>query len=175
MGGNLEKRTRTRRALTMTEEKLLAMYQPLEARLRALARSILGRDSPDVEDALQNALLKAWQKRDTVRYEMYLSGWLHRIVENECITILRQRARCRELLTDDLSKFWADISLEERVMDQMLLAFTLKCLSAPYSHVIILYYFHGLRISEIAIILQRPENTVKGLLCRARRMIQKAC
>ena len=41
----------------MTEERLLAAYQMLEPRLHTFACRILGRRSPDVEDALQNACL----------------------------------------------------------------------------------------------------------------------
>ena len=42
------------------------------------------------------------------------------------------------------------------------------------SETIVLYYLHGFNVREVAMILRRPENTVKGLLCRARRMIRNA-
>lgn len=159
----------------MNEEKLLAIYESLEPRLRVLAYRILGQSSPDVEDALQNALLKAWLKCHTMRNELCLTGWLCRIVRNECVTLLRQQARRGEWLTDDFSGFQGDMSLDEQIIGQMLFVFSLNTLCPPYSDTIILYYFHGLKIREIAGILQRPENTVKSILYRARRMMRNAC
>ena len=159
----------------MNEEKLLAVYESMEPRLHLLACRILGQTSPDVEDALQNALLKAWLKYSAMRNELSLANWLYQIVRNESITLLRQRIRRGEWLTDDFSEFRGDIPLDQQVIEQLHFICSLNALRPSFRETIILYYFQGLKIREIAVILQRPESTVKSILYRARRMMRKAC
>lgn len=156
----------------MTEEKLLAAYHMLKPQLYMLAYRILGHHSPEVEDALQNAILNAWIKRDTVRNEACVTGWLWRIVTNECVAILRQQAKANKVLLDGFPKNYVDDFMDEQIMDKLLFVHNLRSLCQPYCETLVLYYLHGFKIREIAIILQRPENTVKGLLCRARQMMR---
>ena len=48
-----------------------------------VAWSIL-RNEADVQDALQDAVLKAWEKRDKLREEKYFRTWMTRILINVC-------------------------------------------------------------------------------------------
>lgn len=159
----------------MTQDDLSKAYQEPEPRLRAVTYRMLGTSSPDVDDALQNIALKAWLKYSTLQCKTYLSGWLLRIAKNECIDMLRQRKRKCECLTDDFSVFYSGSSLEDSVMDEMLIQCILEKVDSPYSDEIQLYYYYGLKIREIAIVLERPENTVKGFLYRAWKMMLKSC
>ena len=54
-----------------------------------VAWSIL-RNETDVQDALQDAVLKAWEKRSKVREEKYFRTWLIRILINVCYDIQRR-------------------------------------------------------------------------------------
>ncbi|MEG0640642.1 MAG: sigma-70 family RNA polymerase sigma factor, partial [Clostridia bacterium] len=150
-------------------------YQKMEPRLRTAASYLLGIGSPDIDDALQNALIKAWLNGQTLQWEANISSWLLRIVKNECLDLLRRRKRSRECLVDDMSALCFDRCFEESALNNMFLCFALNKLNPPYSDIIMLYYLNGLKIREIAFVLNRPENTVKGLLCRARKMMQKVC
>ena len=47
----------------------------------------------DREDAVQEALVRAWEKRDTLRDERYMQTWLIRILLNVCNGIHRKRRR----------------------------------------------------------------------------------
>jgi len=60
--------------------------------LMKLATRIL-RDRQMAEDVCQQALLKAWEQRDSIDR---LSHWLRRVVVNECFSILRRRKVERE-------------------------------------------------------------------------------
>lgn len=55
----------------------------------------------DAEDAVQEAMLRAWKARDRFREEASLKTWLHRIATNVCLDALeatkRQRVRAMEL------------------------------------------------------------------------------
>ena len=47
----------------------------------------------DREDAVQSAIVKAWQNHGRLRDEGALSAWMMRIVINECYNILRAQRR----------------------------------------------------------------------------------
>jgi len=54
---------------------------------------------------------------------------------------------------------------------------TLSCeimkLSVKYREVVMLFYYQGLKISEISVVLQMPESTVSVRLKRAREQLKK--
>ena len=51
------------------------------------------RNDDDCRDALQEAALKAWEKRNRLREEKYFATWMTRILINECYNIQRKRKR----------------------------------------------------------------------------------
>ena len=53
------------------------------------------RNSEDCADAVQDALIKAWQKRDTLHDEERFKPWLMRILHNTCKDMLRRRKKVR--------------------------------------------------------------------------------
>ena len=57
-----------------------------------VAWSIL-RNNADVQDALQDAVLKAWEKRDKLREEKLFRTWITRILINACYDTQRKRRR----------------------------------------------------------------------------------
>lgn len=72
MGQDMESKACEGQGITVTEERLLAAHQMLGPRLHTLACRILGRHSRMW--ALQNAILKAWLKRDTLHNEASVAG-----------------------------------------------------------------------------------------------------
>lgn len=59
--------------------------------LLAMATRLLG-DPSEAQDAVQEAWLRAWTRRDQLRDEAALAGWLRQIVARECLRALRWRA-----------------------------------------------------------------------------------
>lgn len=59
-------------------------------RMYRIAYSLLCNDE-DCRDAMQEAALKAWEKRFTLREPQYFATWLTRILINECRNIQRRR------------------------------------------------------------------------------------
>jgi len=57
-----------------------------------LAGYLLG-DSVEAQDAVQDALIKAWQNWDRLRDQESFSPWFDRIVVNVCRDRMRQRGR----------------------------------------------------------------------------------
>ena len=59
-------------------------------RMYRIAYVMLHNDE-DCRDAMQEAALKAWEKRFTLREPKYFATWLTRILINECRNIQRKR------------------------------------------------------------------------------------
>ena len=64
--------------------------------LRGTAMRILGSPA-DVDDAVQQALLAAWQKYDAFRGQSEFATWVTRILLNVCYDMVRDRARERSV------------------------------------------------------------------------------
>ena len=116
------------------------------------------------EDAVQNAVMKAWQKHGQLRDERLMETWLVRILINECKAVLRTRGRCVPLEQD------ADEAAPET--DGELYA-ALAALDEKYRLPVTLHYIEGFRTSEIAGMMRLPEGTVKTRLRRAREILRK--
>lgn len=61
-----------------------------EQTLYRISKSILGNDQ-DCEDAVNNAILKAYEKLDSLKEQQYFKTWLIRIVINECNSLRRKQ------------------------------------------------------------------------------------
>src|SRR6266571_4066768 len=62
------------------------------ARLYTVAYRLLG-NRADAEDAVQRALLKAFEARESYAPRWAVSTWLYRVLTNVCIDELRRRRR----------------------------------------------------------------------------------
>src|SRR6188508_762405 len=62
------------------------------ARLDAAARLIL-RDGELSRDAVQEAMVRSWRDLPTLRDVDRFDAWLHRLLVNACLDILRRRKR----------------------------------------------------------------------------------
>ncbi len=62
------------------------------ARLDAAARLIL-RDPELARDAVQEALVRAWRDLPTLRDVERFDAWLHRLLVNACLDLIRRRKR----------------------------------------------------------------------------------
>ncbi len=143
-------------------EKTLA----IEASLYAVARTYL-RTPFDCADAVQEAVLKAWKQRHTLRNEQYFKTWVTRILINECKTMRRKGGRTIAL---------ADIpeaALPESDAGDPLALSMLQTLDIKYRGAFVLYHIEGYSTKEIATILRIPQGTVTSRLKRARRLLQE--
>lgn len=96
---------------------------------------------------------------------------LYKIAKDQIIDYYRQVNRMETISLDSLAKdppFFAEI--EEKIDQQLQLEKiknALGQLKDPYHDVVVLHYINDLPIPEVAKILERSENSVRVLLCRA--------
>ena len=76
----------------MEEEQFTQRVTAARDKLFRIAYTIL-HDEQDCADAMQEALLRAWQKRGTLRDMAAFRSWLCRIVANTCTELLRRKQR----------------------------------------------------------------------------------
>jgi RNA polymerase sigma-70 factor (ECF subfamily) len=137
-----------------------------------LAWAILG-DDDDAQDATQEALTVAWQRRGNLRDPDRLEAWLGRIVVNKCRDRLRSRARSRDRVRSiDLVSppSVADGSLAAADRDE--LGRALEALSPDHRIVVVLRFWADLTVEAIAERLDVPTGTVKSRLHNAMSVLR---
>ena len=122
------------------------------------------RNDEDCKDALQEAALKTWTKRHSLRTQGLFATWMTRIVINECHNILRKRKRV--VVMEQLP--------EQAAPEQDLsLYLTLDSLPDKYRLPLVLRYSEGMTEQQIAKALGLSAAAVRGRLYRARQRLKK--
>ena len=137
----------------------------LQGDLFAYAFSIT-RSREDSEDAVHNAIVKAFDGLPRLRNRAKLKPWLFAILRNECLMLLRQRKRFAELPED----IPAERRDDEAALD---IGAAVANLGAELREAVVLYYKLGYSTEEIANIVGVPRGTVMSRLARARELIRK--
>jgi RNA polymerase sigma-70 factor, ECF subfamily len=130
------------------------------------ALMIIG-DRDIAADAVQDALIQAWQHLSGLREAGALRPWLMRIVVNQCISYKRKAARTaafvRQSLADQSTQLAAEIADDHkgRLERDWDLAETVKRLPPKQQAVIMLHYYQGMTLPSMAEALHISENTLK--------------
>lgn len=119
------------------------------------------------EDAVQETILRAWEKLDTLRNERYFQTWVVRILLNQCYAAGRERLRLISL--EELQQAEASLPPETAELREAVMALPEE-LRLP----VILHYMEGYKLEEIADILDIPPGTVKSRLHRARSILKSS-
>ncbi len=127
------------------------------------------RQEDDALDAVQESILKAYQKIKDLREPQYFKTWLTRIVINEAKNILKKRSPGEALDAAEELAAPEGLSPEAR-MD---LYAALEHLPEKYRDIVRLKYFDGLSAREIGEKLGIPEGTVSSYLSRAIKRMRK--
>lgn len=125
------------------------------------------RNENNIEDAIQNTILKSFEKIHTLRKEEYFKTWITKILMNECKNIMRKEKKFVYLEEVERTE---DEYIQEKE-SKMDIKEVLKHLSNDYREVINYYYIQEKKISEISKILKVPEGTIKSRLSRARKIM----
>ncbi len=123
----------------------------------------------DAEDAVANAILRAFQNRDTLRDRNKFKPWLLKILINETKLLMRRNQRI--VTADDPYK---GRELIEAVNNGYIeLRELISSLEKDLRDVIILYYYQGYSTKEMAELLHKPKGTILSRLSRARDILKR--
>lgn len=137
-----------------------------ERQLYRIARSYSLSDA-DCCDAVQEALMRAWAKKDTLRDEAAFGTWLIRILMNECKTTLRKRSKIIYVAE------FPDIAIQVEEAPDPMLEKALLQLPTKYRIPLMLNALDGYTLCEIGHILRIPEGTAKSRVSRAKQRLRK--
>jgi RNA polymerase sigma-70 factor (ECF subfamily) len=125
------------------------------------------RDVDDARDAAQEAFATAWRRLHQLRDTQAFPAWMRSITASEC-------ARCRRRTARPASTTPAtSVDAEVRHLDYDTVTMALERLSEGERHVIVLRYFLGLTLTQIARLLQLKPGTVGKRLHSARLRIRR--
>ena len=150
----------------MTKDEFAVQIMDMKKTLYHVACGIL-RSEADREDAVQECILKAWEKRDALKNDSAFRSWVTRILINECYDICRRSSKI--LVMDELPEQAVLPEMENRDLKD-----AISRLDDIYRLPIILFYVEGFNIREVARILQIPEGTVKSRLHAGRAKLRMA-
>lgn len=148
----------------MIEKKdFVALIDQKSGMLYRVARTILQNDE-DCKDALQEAVLKAWENRHKLRDLDMFGTWITRILINECHTLGRRKRKY--LLLDEV-----EAASLARAPDPAL-QWTLENLPEKLRLPLVLHYLEGYTYAQIAQMLHIPQSTVRSRLSLARNKLR---
>jgi len=136
----------------------------MQPALFRVSYSMLG-NVADCEDAAASAVLKAYEKLPQLHSRARFGVWLMRILRNECIALIRLRARCSPLPDTDLPD--GDMRIPDIDLYNALMR-----LGPDTRAAVVLHYLEGYGVGEVARILGVPVGTVKSRLSRARARLK---
>ena len=142
----------------------------------------------EAEDAVQDGVLSAYKKLDTVRDVEALNSWIRRIIVNKALDILRKNKRMPEFYrnVDDVVTYssagllnqplWSEIlTPEQDIMKKenlQQLRDAIECLEDIYRIPLLLKAYEEFSIKEIAELLEISESNVKVRIHRARTKLK---
>lgn len=129
-----------------------------------LAGLILG-DASEAEDAVGDALERAWSRAAQLRDPAGLQAWFDRILVNLCRDRLRRRGRVRFLVLADDAVDRRDSFRDVLAKDEALRA--MADLSDDERVTVVLHFWADLTLVEVAARVGWPVGTVKSRLHRA--------
>jgi len=132
---------------------------------------LMTHDRTLAEDAVQAALVRAWQCLPSLRVESNLKVWLIRIVINE----VKQQYRKKKLPEVPLDQVPEPVAgdppeIETRILreeEHRQLRQAIEMLPAEQKEAVMLRYFGELTVPEVASVMKCREGTIKSRLNRA--------
>lgn len=143
----------------LKEDRLEAYLIGGQARFYRLAYSYL-QDREEALDAVQTAVCRALERRDSLRSEAALRTWFTRILVNACMDLLRQRKRVTFVPPEALDSG----SYEDPLPEDDVLARRVNALPPEIQTVVKLRFYEDMTLRDISEVTGWNLNTVKSRL-----------
>jgi RNA polymerase sigma-70 factor, ECF subfamily len=155
------------------------LYAELLPRMQRYATGLLAGDSGAAADAVDEAFMAIWRSAGSYTGSGNAEGWIRHIVRNKVIDALR-RQKERPLASDEamrqLEAIPDDADTPAEAAEKKDVSHELKAalarLTPDHREVVWLCYFEEKSVTEIALQVGCPENTVKTRLFHARKQLK---
>lgn len=148
----------------MNKERFTNKVLDAETTLYRVSMSML-KNEKDCEDAVQDAILIAYERLSTLKNEEYFTTWLVRILINVCNKQLKMRKR------EYQSEYVSGLS-DNDDYSNIEIKVIFEKLPIKIRTVLMLYYGEQFSVKEIKDILHIPEGTVKSRLAKGRQLLK---
>lgn len=125
------------------------------------------KNSEDSKDVMQNVFLRYFKHQHTFKSEEHIKAWLIRVAVNESKRYLKIYNKNESVSLEEV----ANTLFAENKEDGEIFTAVMS-LDEKYRTVILLYYYEGYNVKEIARILKRNQATVRTQLSRARELLK---
>ena len=157
-----------RASATAGECDYVELIEPHRDELRAHCYRLLG-SAEDAEDAVQEALVRAWRGLPRFEGRGSLRGWLYRIATNASVDAAKARGRSVPTAAEELDlRERADRHHEQREALRGTLAMVREVLPRRQAKVLVARAGLGLSARDTAELLDMSEAAVNSALQRAR-------
>lgn len=141
------------------------------------------RDPATASDLFQESVIRFWRGLPSFRGTSKLSTWLYKVTYRVCLDSLNSADRKREWVSIDedfevsghelVDESGSGKKLEDKVAAKEAVQKALEKLPPEWRAIVVMFYWKGLSLEEIAEITERPVNTVKVYLHRARAALRE--
>lgn len=127
-------------------------------------------DDEDVNDAIQNTILKVYKHINKLKQDKYFRTWIIRILINECNNIIKENIKYNKVLKKVYKESYEyEIFIEDSKEIEQLL----KGITKEEMLILNLHYKDNYSFKEIAYILKKNINTVKSKFLRTKEKIKR--
>lgn len=121
----------------------------------------------DADDVTQNVFLQLYKTDKAFHSDAHLKNWLMRVTVNACKNLFRAPWRKHE----DLEDYANTLAFEEEASKDLFCL--VMGMDKKYRVTLLLHYYEGYSIREIAHIMNLSENTVSTRLARGRKILKE--
>ena len=147
-------------------ERFMELYETVYKDLYKFAFWYLG-NPQDAEDAVGEAVLKAYENFSSLRREDAFRAWIFRILVNQCKGYLRQKRQKEPL------KLKEEPSYQPELCDRTMTMQLLSGLSAEERQIVAMTVFGGYKGEEIARLMNRRHSTIRSKYRRALKKLEE--
>lgn len=128
------------------------------------------KNSDTALDLVHDAIVKAIQKKSSLKNDDHFKTWFYRILINECLMYIRKNNKIVYL--EDLESYTPSESSTYKQDDVQEIYDAIEKLEPNLKTIIILRFFEDLKIEDIAKITNTNVNTVKSRLYKALNLLR---
>ena len=159
------------KAMQGDKEAFSALFMQTYRTMFLVVRRFLARDE-DIYDALQNGYTKAYKYLPRLQAPEAFLTWLKRTMENAARDI-RTDITGRETAQEDMAEFADELTADDTEASERRadIQEVLDRLEPRQAEVLTLYYYDGMKLSEIAKLLGEPQSTVRSRFAKDKKAL----